>query len=140
MSIQAIPIISTQGMDMIIISTMAMTMDLAVTKTAVILAQVDIRAVVILAPVVIDMADTRTVVILAPVDIRAVVILAPVVIDMADTRTVVMDSTGIRIGAIIKSLNSTQLGRVSVQQILPKMTNDRKLGYEILHDPVCADK
>jgi hypothetical protein len=113
MSIQAIPIISTQGMDMIIISTMAMPMDLAVTKTAVIL---------------------------APVDIRAVVILAQVVIDMADTRTVVMDSTGIRIGAIIKSLNSTQLGRVSVQQILPKMTNDRKLGYEILHDPVCADK
>jgi hypothetical protein len=77
MSIQAIPIISTQGIDMIIISTMAMTMDLAV---------------------------TRTVAILAPVDIRAVVILAPVIIDMVDTRTVVMDSAGIRIGAIIKSL------------------------------------
>jgi hypothetical protein len=52
-------------------------------------------------------------------DIRIVVILAPVVI-----RTAVMDSADIRIGAIIKSLNSTQLGRVSVQQMLPKMTND----------------
>jgi hypothetical protein len=89
------------------------------------LAPVDIRAVVILAPVVMDMVDIRTAVILAPVDIRAAVILAPVVIDMVDTRTVVMDSAGTRIGAIIKSLNWTQLGRVSVQQISPKMTNDR---------------
>jgi len=106
MSIQEIHSISIQELDTVIISTTAMTIGLAVTRVAVMLAPVVIGTVAILALVIMDSVVTRIAVMLAPVVTRVAVMLAPMVIGtVAMLALVIMDLVDTKIGAIIKSLN-----------------------------------